>query len=58
MVLTYAQLDADGRCFAVTHHGSPLPDKPTLLRLDGDSDYNESRLGRTFADGHWDDEGD
>ncbi|MDR7331773.1 hypothetical protein [Roseateles asaccharophilus] len=44
----YAQVNADGICFAVTSHGSPLPASPTLIPLDS---YDESKLGQKFVDG-------
>ena len=46
----YAQLNADGYCFAVTTHGEPLLDSPALIRLDS---YDESRLGKTYTNGEW-----
>lgn len=46
----YAQLDADGVCFAVTCHGVALPEAPTLIPLEFN---DETRLGKTYADGQW-----
>lgn len=46
----YAQVDADGFCFAVTCHATALPESPQLIKLDT---YDESLLGKTYADGAW-----
>lgn len=46
----YAQVDVNGRCFAVTSHAVPLPELPHLVRLDF---YDESRLGMIYANGAW-----
>lgn len=46
----YAQVDADGRCFAVTCPAAELPESPSLIRL---STYDDSYVGRTFVNGVW-----
>jgi hypothetical protein len=48
----YAQIDEDGRCYAISQLGCEV-ERERLVRIDGfDSDY----LGKRYADGKWIDE--
>lgn len=47
----YAQIDAQGRCYAVTQTAGPVQ-AGNMIPIDG---YDESYLGRVYSEGAWTD---